>query len=84
MIGQAVTLFNGKLIFSGGGVGPISAFEDQIVGFMSNKERKIIGRMVSTRKDHTMNSIILDGEEVMLIYGGYGRFVPSPKHSRKV
>ena len=84
MIGEAATLLNGKLIFSGGGVATVSAFSFEISSFESNKERKVIGKMISTRKDHSMNTLKLDGKEVALIYGGYERFIPSPKYSRKV
>ena len=84
MIGQAATLLNGKLIFSGGGTATVSAFSSEISSIESNKERKVIGEMISDRKDHTMNTLKLGSQEVALIYGGYGRFIPSPKYSRKV
>ena len=84
LLGQAATLFKGELVFSGGGPVTIPAFRTQITGFGYNKDRKIIGHMLTPRKDHTMNSLTLGDEEVVVIYGGYERLTPSPKYSRQV
>ena len=69
---------------SGGSSPQVPAFTNQISIFTSNKETKRLGKMNSPRRDHTMNSIKLNGNEILLIYGGYRAFIKSRGDSRWV
>ena len=83
-LGQAACVWRGQLVISGGSSPQVPAFTNQISIFTPNKETKRLGEMNSPRRDHTMNSIKLNGNEILLIYGGYRAFIKSRGDSRWV